>query len=82
MESRSPAYKWLRIWQQWHSTGVVPEHARAVRAIAKHESLTLRARASLPLPAEECEGLQRKANALQAVADRPERWAGFELPLR
>ena len=61
---------------------MVPEHAVAVRAIAKHESLTLRIRADLPLPGEEREALQRKANALQAIANQPERWAGFDLPLR
>ena len=82
VKSRSRAHKWLRFWRQWHATGIVPEHQAAVRAIAKHVSLKLQARAKLQLPTEEREALQRKARALQAVADRPDRWAGFELPLR
>ncbi len=82
VKSRSRAHKWLRFWQQWHATGIVPDHEVAVSAIAKHVSLKLQARAKLQLPTEEREALQRKARALQAVADRPDRWAGFELPLR
>lgn len=82
VESRSRAYQWLEVWKQWHATGIVPEHQVAVRAIARHESLTLHVRAKLQLPTEERAALLRKARALQAVADRPDRWAGFELPLR